>query len=191
MPRRENAGRVRNMTTSSAPRIIRNGAKQVYKPRAFGSIPATIRRAGGYHRPPPSSLSRGLGSLGVPRLAKAYPARCGSGLLPRHQPRFPVEFRGFPGLHPPFLKRKAHTWSCPELRTGNRGSRRVPHAATAGKSICASRGSRSHPSRSLRRVGQANLTLSPPTTADITESKLSHQERSGDISQCGMFFREC
>ncbi len=75
------------------------------------------------------------------------------GFYPLHQPRFPVESREFPALHAPFLKRKAHTCSCPELCTGNRGNRRVPHAATAGKSICASRGIRSHPSRYLRRVG--------------------------------------
>ena len=45
--------------------------------------------------------------------------------LPLRQPRFPVESRDFPALHAPFLKRKAHTWSCPELHTGNRGNRRV------------------------------------------------------------------
>ena len=54
------------------------------------------------------------------------------GPYPLHQPRFPVESREFPALHAPFLKGKAHTWSCPELRTGNRGNRRVPHCGYRG-----------------------------------------------------------
>ncbi len=86
----------------------------------------------------------------IPVVISRSKRRAGSafGLYPRHQPRFPVELRGFPALHAPFLKRKAHTWSCPEPRTGNRGNRRVPH-----------------PSRSLRRVGYANLPLLPSATA--------------------------
>ena len=36
-------------------------------------------------------------------------------------PRFPVECIGFRALHAPFLKRKAHTQSCPGQRTGNSG----------------------------------------------------------------------
>src|SRR5258708_39384431 len=36
-------------------------------------------------------------------------------------PRFPVESRGFPALHAPFLKRKAHTQSCLGPRAENSG----------------------------------------------------------------------
>ena len=36
-------------------------------------------------------------------------------------PRFPVKFRGLPTLHAPFLKRKAHTQTCPRPLAGNSG----------------------------------------------------------------------
>jgi hypothetical protein len=36
-------------------------------------------------------------------------------------PRFPAWFHGFPEIHAPFLKRKAHTLPGPVLRTGNSG----------------------------------------------------------------------
>jgi hypothetical protein len=40
-------------------------------------------------------------------------------------------------------------------------------------------------------VGQANLTLSLPTTKDIIEGRLSHQERSGEDLTMWNAFREC
>jgi hypothetical protein len=35
---------------------------------------------------------------------------------PLRYPGFPVDLDGVGGHHAPFLKRKAHTWSCLELR---------------------------------------------------------------------------
>jgi hypothetical protein len=66
------------------------------------------------------------------------------GLYPLHQPRFPVESREFPALHAPFPKRRrtrGPVQSCVQEIGAIDG---VPHAASAGKSICASRGIRSH-----------------------------------------------
>jgi len=64
---------------------------------------------------------RGLINTGRSPIKGLSSSRCPNTELGCPRPRFPVEFRGFPALHAPFLKRKAHTRSCPELRTGNSG----------------------------------------------------------------------
>jgi hypothetical protein len=50
-------------------------------------------------------------------------------ISPLRSPGFPVELRGVGGPHAPFLKRKAHTRSCPVLRGRKSGYAPVPRHA--------------------------------------------------------------